>query len=80
MESSFLDQIASILNIDKKDLSGELELESCQWDSIAVAEFAAIASVSFNIDINLYSVHKCRTVADLLDLIPINTAQSHGQH
>lgn len=80
MDSSFLDQIAGILNIDKKDLSGELELDSCQWGSIAVAEFAAIASVSFNINIDLYSVHKCRTVADLLDLIPNNTGQNHGQH
>lgn len=78
MDPLFLEQIASILSIEKDNLSGELELSSCEWDSIAMAEFVSAVDLSFDIRIDLYALQNCRTVADLIDLIPVYRGQSCG--
>lgn len=66
-----LDELASMLDVEREALSPDLELATCQWDSISAAQFIASADLLYDAKVDPDSLRNCLTVGDLLALLPV---------
>jgi acyl carrier protein len=68
--SDFLDELSKILDVNREDISPDLELDSCQWDSIAAFQFITSVDLFYDLKVEANALRHCSTVADLLSLVP----------
>lgn len=71
-QNEFLREIEGILGLLPGTLKGHEKLEDLEnWDSTALVSLIAVAESLSNVEITLEQVVSCSTVADLLQLVPL---------
>jgi acyl carrier protein len=75
-ELTFLTKLAQILQLNEEALSEQVELNSENWDSLAI--MATISAIDEEFDISVPTSHlvECTSVGDLLKLIRLNLKES----
>jgi acyl carrier protein len=69
MNNKILNEIESILELPVDSLTGEENLDSLGWDSMAVVMFIAIADDKFNATISPERISRAQSVRDIVELI-----------
>jgi len=69
--SEFSEKLADILEVEVSAVTGELVLKDItSWDSLAMLSFVALADSQFGVVIEGAKLAACRTVNDLIALLP----------
>ena len=68
-KEQFLALIDELLELDSGTLKGDEELDSVDWNSIAVIGFMALVDEHFELSVSPASVARCKTVDDLAGLL-----------
>lgn len=67
MENLLL-EISELLEIEKVNLSDELESFEC-WDSLTIFSIIAMTNEKYNVELSAEDIQHSKTIAGLLDLI-----------
>lgn len=67
--SEFYAGLAEILEIDTAHVNSELDLQACNWDSLAVVSTIALCDECFNVMLDGQALNDCKTVADIEKLV-----------
>lgn len=70
MDQQILNELAQMLDVERDMLKHDLELASCQWDSISAVQFIVTADLLYDTKIDPVLLEGCLTVGDLLALLP----------
>lgn len=65
----FLAELADLLEVDAEDLNDDYELDSENFDSVAVVSTIALIDEYFDITVNGKSLSQAKTVGEIMDLI-----------
>jgi acyl carrier protein len=67
----FYAEIDNLLELDPGTIKGDEQLADLKgWDSLAVLSFMAMADANLGVLVSASALAKCRTVPDLLNLLP----------
>ena len=70
-KSEFNEKMADILEVEASAITGEMALKDLSsWDSLAMLSFVALADSQFGVVIEGSKLAACRTVDDLISLLP----------
>ncbi|GAQ24571.1 MAG TPA: acyl carrier protein [Thermoanaerobacter sp.] len=65
----FLAELADLLEVDAEDLNDDYELDSENFDSVAVVSTIALIDEYFDVTVNGKSLSQAKTVGEVIDLI-----------
>jgi len=65
----FLAELADLLEVDAEDLNDDYELDSENFDSVAVVSTIALIDEYFDVTVNGKSLSQAKTVGEIIDLI-----------
>ncbi len=65
----FLAELADLLEVDAEDLNDDYELDSENFDSVAVVSTIALIDEYFDVTVNGKSLSQAKTVGEIMDLI-----------
>ncbi|AEE91906.1 conserved protein of unknown function [Tepidanaerobacter acetatoxydans Re1] len=65
----FLAELADLLEVDAEDLNDDYELDSENFDSVAVVSTIALIDEYFDVTVNGKSLSQAKTVGEVMDLI-----------
>ena len=70
-KTEFYQKLADILEMETAGITGEVVLKDISsWDSLAMLSFVAFADSQFGVVIQGSKLAACRTVNDLISLLP----------
>jgi acyl carrier protein len=67
--SEFYEGIAEIFEIDVEQIKPEFELQTIDWNSLAIVSTIALVDECFNVILNGRVLEACNTIADIENLI-----------
>tara|TARA_B100000780_G_C21031585_1_gene413638 strand:- start:178 stop:402 length:225 start_codon:yes stop_codon:yes gene_type:complete len=69
MTPNFKTEFAQILDMDKKDVLGDVMLDESIWDSLAVVGTAALIDEEYSKIVDGEKLTNCKSINELMDLI-----------
>lgn len=66
---ALLEKLADILDVDKNKLNEEFELNTENWDSLAIIDVIALIDEQFDVTVPAEDLKECTSVEALLQLI-----------
>ena len=67
--SEFYEGMAEILEVDISEIKPEFELNTVDWNSLAIVSTIALADECFDVMLNGRTLDLCKTIADIENLI-----------
>jgi len=69
MTPNFKTEFAEILDMDEKDVLGDMMLDASIWDSLAVVTTAALIDEEYSKIVDGEKLTNCKSLNELMDLI-----------